>query len=215
MGRGPEAPVRVGCMGRRSPGRSGGRGAPTPAPCGRGRWKIGWPGTGRPGAGRIVPAGAPVCAVGARGAGAELCTRGAARSAEQSCAAQAAAADRGGRWRSGTRRSGCSRRRRRSSNRRRCGNGWRQRSEPQGGTAGRGGCGAAAGGAGADDGTAGFSHRHRYSGGRGTGAEPAVQPELVRQRGGHWLLRPEAQPAWHDRGAGADVPAAPPAASFG
>ena len=36
-------------MGRRSPGRNGGRlvGAP-----GRGRWKIGWPGTGRPGAGR-------------------------------------------------------------------------------------------------------------------------------------------------------------------
>jgi hypothetical protein len=36
-------------MGRRSPGRSGGRAA---APDGRGRWKIGCPGTGRPGAGR-------------------------------------------------------------------------------------------------------------------------------------------------------------------
>ena len=42
--------ARVGCMGRRSPGRSGGR-APG-APAGRGRWKMGWPGTGRPGAGR-------------------------------------------------------------------------------------------------------------------------------------------------------------------
>ncbi|HTT24036.1 MAG TPA: hypothetical protein VMG82_34240 [Candidatus Sulfotelmatobacter sp.] len=60
----------VGCMGRRSPGRSGGRGAPTPAgPCGRGRWKIGCPGTGRPGAGRIVPAGTLVCAAGAGATG--------------------------------------------------------------------------------------------------------------------------------------------------
>ncbi len=30
---------------------------------------MGWPGTGRPGAGRMVPAGAPVCAVGATGLG--------------------------------------------------------------------------------------------------------------------------------------------------
>ena len=43
--------ARVGCMGRRSPGRRGGRG-PLGAPAGRGRWKIGCPGTGRPGAGR-------------------------------------------------------------------------------------------------------------------------------------------------------------------
>ena len=50
-GREPVGDCRVGCMGRRSPGRSGGRlvGAP-----GRGRWKIGCPGTGRPGAGRMV-----------------------------------------------------------------------------------------------------------------------------------------------------------------
>ena len=60
----------MGCIGRRSPGRRGGRGAPTPpGPCGRGRWKIGCPGTGRPGAGRIVPAGAPACATGAAGRG--------------------------------------------------------------------------------------------------------------------------------------------------
>jgi len=68
---------RVGCIGRRSPGRSGGRGAPAPCgPCGRGRWKIGCPGTGRPGAGRIVPAGALVCAagVGATGRGGALYT---------------------------------------------------------------------------------------------------------------------------------------------
>ena len=58
------------CIGRRSPGRSGGRGPPPipGGPCGRGRWKIGCPGTGRPGAGRI-PVGAPACAVGAGGAG--------------------------------------------------------------------------------------------------------------------------------------------------
>ncbi len=54
-------------MGRRSPGRNGGRlvGAP-----GRGRWKIGWPGTGRPGAGR-APAGAvdkPAGGAGRKGA---------------------------------------------------------------------------------------------------------------------------------------------------
>jgi hypothetical protein len=47
---------RVGCIGRRSPGRRGGR-LPIGAPGrGRGRWKMGCPGTGRPGAGR---AGAP------------------------------------------------------------------------------------------------------------------------------------------------------------
>jgi hypothetical protein len=57
----------VGCMGRRSPGRSG-RGGPPPGVIGRGRWKIGCPGTGRPGAGRIVPAGEPVGAIEATGA---------------------------------------------------------------------------------------------------------------------------------------------------
>jgi hypothetical protein len=70
MGRGPVGAERVGCMGRRSPGRSGGRGAPTPgAPCGRGRWKIGWPGTGLPGAGRMVPTGGPEGGTGAGGRG--------------------------------------------------------------------------------------------------------------------------------------------------
>jgi hypothetical protein len=54
-------------MGRRSPGRSG-RGGPPPGVIGRGRWKIGCPGTGRPGAGRIVPAGDPVGAMDATGA---------------------------------------------------------------------------------------------------------------------------------------------------
>src|SRR5271166_1934866 len=49
-------------MGRRSPGRSGGRG-PVGA-LGRGRWKMGWPGTGRPGVGR---AAAPASALGAAG----------------------------------------------------------------------------------------------------------------------------------------------------
>ena len=48
----PEGEERVGCMGRRSPGRSGVR-APG-GPDGRGLWKIGWPGIGRPGAGRGV-----------------------------------------------------------------------------------------------------------------------------------------------------------------
>lgn len=42
-------------MGRRSPGRRGGRAPGTP---GRGRWKIGCPGTGRPGAGRAAALGA-------------------------------------------------------------------------------------------------------------------------------------------------------------
>ena len=69
MGRVPAGAWRVGCIGRRSPGRSGGRGAPTAGAAGRGRWKIGWPGTGRPGAGRPVPAaGAPACAAGRAGA---------------------------------------------------------------------------------------------------------------------------------------------------
>jgi len=58
----------VGCMGRRSPGRMGGRGAPIGGAAGRGRWKMGWPGTGRPGAGRATP-GAPACAIGAAGRG--------------------------------------------------------------------------------------------------------------------------------------------------
>jgi hypothetical protein len=100
----------VGCMGRRSPGRSGGRGAPTPpGPCGRGRWKIGWPGTGRPGAGRRVPIGAlawgagvgagrgggalytgrgPVCGTimrGAGGCGGPVTTGGAGRGATGVC----------------------------------------------------------------------------------------------------------------------------------
>ena len=57
----------MGCMGRRSPGRSG-RGGPPPGVIGRGRWKIGCPGTGRPGAGRIVPAGDAVGDMDATGA---------------------------------------------------------------------------------------------------------------------------------------------------
>jgi hypothetical protein len=70
MGRAPAGAERVGCIGRRSPGRSGGRGAPTPGPAGRGRWKIGWPGTGRPGAGRAAPAAeAPACPIGTPGRG--------------------------------------------------------------------------------------------------------------------------------------------------
>lgn len=52
-GRMPAGVDRVGCMGRRSPGFRGGR---IPGAAGRGRWKIGWPGTGRPGAGRGVVA---------------------------------------------------------------------------------------------------------------------------------------------------------------
>jgi len=83
---------RVGCIGRRSPGRSGGLPAAGGAAWGRGRWKIGCPGTGRPGWGRgpapaagagIDPAGAvytgrgPVCGTisrrgGPDGAGAGL-----------------------------------------------------------------------------------------------------------------------------------------------
>ena len=51
----------MGCMGRRSPGRSGGRLAAAP---GRGRWKIGCPGTGRPGVGRGAELGAPAEAAG-------------------------------------------------------------------------------------------------------------------------------------------------------
>jgi hypothetical protein len=68
---------RVGCKGRRSPGRSGGR---APGVWGRGRWKIGLPGSGRPGAGRAVApstgGGAlytgrgPVCGMITRGLGA-------------------------------------------------------------------------------------------------------------------------------------------------
>jgi len=58
MGRAPVGDCRVGCIGRRSPGRNGGRvpGAPgaLDAPPGRGRWKIGCPGTGRPGIGRFA-----------------------------------------------------------------------------------------------------------------------------------------------------------------
>ena len=61
MGRAtPLGAVRVGCIGRRSPGRAGGRAGAA----GRGRWKIGWPGTGRPGAGRVLdPAAAPALAL--------------------------------------------------------------------------------------------------------------------------------------------------------
>ena len=76
-GRDPAGATRVGCIGRRSPGRSGGR---DPGAAGRGvRWKIGCPGTGRPGAGRIgAPGGGtgalytgrgPVCGMIMRGCG--------------------------------------------------------------------------------------------------------------------------------------------------
>src|ERR1700750_2010153 len=44
IGRAPVGAERVGCIGRRSPGRNGGRlpiGPPGPPCCGRGRWKIG------------------------------------------------------------------------------------------------------------------------------------------------------------------------------
>jgi hypothetical protein len=57
-GRAPVGDWRVGCIGRRSPGRSGGRGPP--GTDGRWRWKIGWPGTGRPGAG-LDAIGTPGC----------------------------------------------------------------------------------------------------------------------------------------------------------
>ena len=63
----PVGEERVGCIGRRSPGRSGGR---APGAPGRGLWKIGWPGTGRPGAGRE---GAAACG---RGGGAWYTGRG-------------------------------------------------------------------------------------------------------------------------------------------
>src|SRR5512147_2192020 len=60
MGRGtPLGDVRVGCIGRRSPGRDGGRAGVA----GLGRWKMGLPGTGRPGAGRGVEAVAPAPAL--------------------------------------------------------------------------------------------------------------------------------------------------------
>jgi hypothetical protein len=66
----PAGVERVGCIGRRSPGFRGGR---MPGAVGRGRWKIGWPGTGRPGAGRgvVVP-----CASAARSGGALYTGRG-------------------------------------------------------------------------------------------------------------------------------------------
>ncbi len=117
-GRAPAGATLVGCMGRRSPGRSGGRGAPGAA--GRGvRWKIGCPGTGRPGAGRVTApdadaAGAdmgalytgrgPVCgmimrgggAIGAAGfAGAANCIS-ASEVAEMACADGALPADAAG-----------------------------------------------------------------------------------------------------------------------
>jgi hypothetical protein len=69
MGRVPAGAWRVGCIGRRSPGRRGGRDAPAPGPAGRGRWKIGCPGTGRPGTGRALPDGALVCPMGTPGRG--------------------------------------------------------------------------------------------------------------------------------------------------
>src|SRR5579863_947737 len=53
-GRVPVGDCRVGCIGRRSPGRNGGRVPGAAALPGRGRWKIGCPGTGRPGTGRVV-----------------------------------------------------------------------------------------------------------------------------------------------------------------
>ena len=76
-------------MGLRSPGRSGGRlvGAP-----GRGRWKIGWPGTGRPGTGRVVmpawPDGAPA-GLGAPLASTEPCKPDAVQSGARSFVAAA------------------------------------------------------------------------------------------------------------------------------
>ena len=78
IGRAPVGAERVGCIGRRSPGRIGGRlpiGPPGPPCCGRGRWKIGWPGIGRPPCGRMP--GACVLAGGAGGlTGAEYTGRG-------------------------------------------------------------------------------------------------------------------------------------------
>jgi hypothetical protein len=76
-GRAPAGATRVGCIGRRSPGRNGGR---APGAIGRAvRWKIGCPGTGRPGAGRIGAPGTgtgalytgrgPVCGMIMRGSG--------------------------------------------------------------------------------------------------------------------------------------------------
>jgi hypothetical protein len=76
-GRVPAGETRVGCIGRRSPGRKGGR---IPGAAGRGvRWKIGCPGTGLPGADRSgapgTGAGAlytgrgPVCGMIMRGSG--------------------------------------------------------------------------------------------------------------------------------------------------
>ncbi len=67
-GRVPLGDCRVGCIGRRSPGRNGGR---LCGVVGRGRWKMGCPGTGRPGAGR---GGATADAVGAAGRGGALYT---------------------------------------------------------------------------------------------------------------------------------------------
>src|SRR5450755_256907 len=83
-GRDPAGATRVGCIGRRSPGRNGGRA--DPGAWGRAvRWKIGWPGTGRPGTGREIELGAgaaggasgalytgrgPVCGMIIRGGGA-------------------------------------------------------------------------------------------------------------------------------------------------
>ena len=72
IGRAPGAPVRVGCIGRRCPGTNGGRepGAlepPMPPDCGRGRWNMGCPRTGRPPLGRCPAEGAPACCVGAFG----------------------------------------------------------------------------------------------------------------------------------------------------
>jgi hypothetical protein len=74
-GREPAGATRVGCIGLRSPGRSGGRGAPGTG--GREvRWKIGCPGTGRPGAGLEAAFGADVDADAGGGAGARYTGRG-------------------------------------------------------------------------------------------------------------------------------------------
>jgi hypothetical protein len=62
-GRLPVGDERVGCMGRRSPGRNMGRAPGGPDCCGRGRWKIGLPGSGRPGAGRDTAPGAGIGAL--------------------------------------------------------------------------------------------------------------------------------------------------------
>lgn len=71
MGRTPVGDMRVGCN-LRSPGRKAGL---APGIEGRGRWKIGCPGTGRPGAERC-PIGCPGCTVARGWTGAKYTGRG-------------------------------------------------------------------------------------------------------------------------------------------